>query len=178
MRIGISGAQSVGKTTLINSLKNIITDIEFKGEITRTIQSLGFNINEAGTDSTQLEIMKYHLKYLEADNCVYDRTVLDGLVYTEFLYNHNQVHKSTFLSAYTDYMNNINKYDILFYIKPEFDIEDDCQRSTNIEFRNEIVKLFNYYIEKDNIPVIILSGDVEARTADVINTINKFKGNK
>jgi hypothetical protein len=44
-------------------------------------------------------------------------------------------------------------------------------RSTNTQFRDEIVDLFDTYIKQLNIPVITLTGSVKERLEQVYNTI-------
>ena len=63
MRIAISGAQSVGKTTILNALRSekIFKDYHVANEVTRRVQSYGLPINENGTDLTQRLIMQEHI---------------------------------------------------------------------------------------------------------------------
>ena len=52
MRIGLSGTQSTGKTTLLNVLRSerIFKDYQVNDEVTRWVKSLNIEINEAGSD--------------------------------------------------------------------------------------------------------------------------------
>ena len=63
MRIGITGAQSVGKTTLLNALRSerMLSQYTVCDEVTREIKEMGFDINEAGSDLTQILIMQKHI---------------------------------------------------------------------------------------------------------------------
>ena len=75
MRIAISGAQSVGKTTLINALRSekALKDYTFCTEVTRRVGSYGLPINEDGTDITQRLIMQEHIvNYFMNDNMICD----------------------------------------------------------------------------------------------------------
>ena len=65
----------------------------------------------------------------------------------------------------------IEKYDKIFYLIPEFDIEDDGVRSTDIDFRNEIVTIFNEYIIECEIPVIQLTGSVDNRVSLIVEEL-------
>lgn len=164
MKIAISGAQSTGKTTLINKLREIFPDFIFKTEITRELANKGFKINESGTDETQIAIMQSHMDRLKiSSDVIYDRCILDGVVYTHYLFNSGKVSRNTLDIVKDSFIQNIANYDLIFYIKPEFDIVDDGERSINQSFRDEVVKLFEEYIHDYNIPVNILSGSVDER---------------
>ena len=98
MRIGITGAQSVGKTTLLNALRSekLFKDYVICDEVTRRVKSYGLPINEEGTDVTQRLIMNEHIvNVFMHGNMLTDRTALDGLVYSTYLYKNNQIAVST-----------------------------------------------------------------------------------
>ena len=63
----------------------------------------------------------------------------------------------------------IDQYDVIFYTDPtDVKLVDDGERSVNVDFRNDIIKLFNDKLEGlDN--VVVLSGTVEER----LNTVKK-----
>jgi nicotinamide riboside kinase len=100
-----------------------------------------------------------------------DRCVIDGAVYTEWLYREGKVERWV-----SDYAENVfkhykDRYDYIFYLKPEFAIVDDGTRSINVKFRDEIVDLFDTYIKQLNVPVITLTGSVQERLEQFYNTI-------
>lgn len=167
MKIGLSGAQGVGKTTLLNALRK---DKDFKNyafcdEVTRWVKSIGFNINESGNDSTQYMIAMRHIYNLRMhDVFVTDRTMLDCLVYTRYLHENNQVSDEC-LQEITKIFKVINKdYTKLFYILPEVPVEDDGVRSAAPEFRARIEELFKLALIEDvDVPYIILRGTVKER---------------
>lgn len=175
MHIAISGAQSTGKSTLLVELEKHLQDFTFKKEITRELKSRGFLINEHGNDETQNEIMKIHSEYsVLPGNVLYDRCVLDGVVYTHYLYTTNQVSLETLQNSTQIFRNVIDNYNKIFYIKPEFDIVDDNERSINISFRDEIVNLFDFYIKEYSIDVKILTGSVEERAHQLLKEIRRI----
>lgn len=176
MRIGIAGAQSVGKTTLLNALRS---EPEFKGyeicnEVTRRVSSYGLPINEEGNDITQRLIMQEHIvNVFMYDNMITDRTVLDGFVYSSYLLTGQKINANTYLYADRIFERVINYYDLLFYIPPEFDIKDDGVRSTDIKFRDDIASLFEYIIIERLIPVIHLQGTVRERVGQVLKFVKE-----
>jgi thymidylate kinase len=175
MIIGISGAHSTGKTTLINALQQCdeFKDFQFKSGLTRDLHNMGIPINEAGTDVTQLYVMAKHYEYSQLKgDVILDRCALDGLAYSyvvledypdlEFMHALGHLGRKCF-----------NHYDIIFYIKPEFELEDDGVRTINKEFHERIVQRFDTWIAnikyfKKPVPVIELTGSVEERVSQVI----------
>lgn len=174
MRIGLAGAQSVGKTTLLNALRSepVFKSFTICDEVTRRVMGYGLPINEEGNDITQKLIMHEHLVNLFMnEDMITDRTALDGLVYTEYLYHHSRVTSDT-----RDYVREIfdkiiRKYDYLFYIAPEFKIVNDGVRSVDVKFRDEVASIFEIQIEKKEIPVIRVSGTVRDRTTKIVEII-------
>lgn len=168
VRVAFSGAQSTGKTTLLNALRKSadFKDCKFWDEITRQIKEQGFEINEQGTDATQLKIMQEHKRRVTVEDSglvIFDRCSLDGLVYTQYLYNKGQLTKETLDEATRVFEETISSWDAIFFLRPEFEIVDDGVRSVNVEFHRNIVFLFNHFIEKYNLQVIQLTGSVEDR---------------
>ena len=173
VRVAFSGAQSTGKTTLLNALRSgaDFKDSKFWDEITRQIKEQGFEINEQGTDATQLKIMQEHKRRVTAEDSglvIFDRCSLDGLVYTQYLYNKGQLTKETLDEATKVFEETISTWDAIFFLRPEFEIVDDGVRSVNVEFHRNIVFLFDHFIEKYKLQVIQLTGSVEDR-------VNQFK---
>lgn len=174
-RIAISGSHSTGKSTVIENLKTIpeMTErFEFKGEVLRDLKKRGIDINEMGTDDTQLLVLSKFLEYATTKDSILDRCALDGLVYTSYLFEKGQVSKKTLRIAEAIFEN--VKYDIHFYIAPEFDIVPDGTRSENSEFRTRVAELFEEYMEAYQLVLIRLTGSVEERTKQFLDTLENY----
>ena len=175
MRIGISGAQSVGKTTLLNALRSesVFKDYSVCNEVTRRVQSYGLPINEGGNNTTQRLIMQEHIVnlYMHTD-MITDRTSLDGYVYSQYLFDRNQISKETMDFVRKVFMRTISEYEIMFYIDPEFEIVDDGVRSADKEFQKDIVSIFQATISREQLYVTKLSGSVRERVQQVIDKVN------
>jgi GTPase SAR1 family protein len=173
MKIGITGAQSVGKTTLLNALRSekLFKDYVICDEVTRRVKGYGLPINEDGTDNTQRLIMNEHIVNVFMNgNMLTDRTALDGLVYSTYLYKNNNISINTLKYA-KDVFNKVwYSYDYVFYIEPEFEIVDDGIRSIDKQFRDEIADLFETTIEKEKLSLRRVKGSVRDR----VNTIIDF----
>lgn len=174
MRIAISGPHGQGKTTLINTLKEIeeFNNFTFVPSPTRTISST-HSINEKGTQDTQVAIMFQHYINQMNDNVILDRCALDGIAYTRYFEKH--MNSNVISAIYNLYSYLIPRYDIIFYTEPEIPLVSDGTRSVSIEFFNTIIKNFEIFIRRDKIKITSLSGNNEQRVKKVLDTFNIYK---
>lgn len=178
MKIVFTGAQGVGKTTLLDIMEKCLTytaDLEFVRNFTRNIAKTGLSINKDGTSSTQLSIMKAHKDIVsKKDNFVMDRCALDGFVYTTYLHRSGKVGVEVLNECEEIFQQCIGRYDIIFYIRPEFPVTGDDYRSADESYRNEIADIFEELIKEYNVPVILVSGTVGDRLKTVQDTLRKI----
>lgn len=165
MRIAITGAQSTGKSTLLRFLKqdDDLKGFEFIDELTRKIAAKGININEEGSNMSQIFTVTIHAENIVKDHFISDRCALDGLVYTKWLFDQGKVDKWILDYAIGVAKEVIPRYDYIFYLPAEIPIEDDGVRSADIKFRDDIVALFESYTKELGVKLIELSGSVRDR---------------
>ncbi len=179
MKVSFTGAQSTGKTTLLNKCKEVYKDYKFVDEVTRYVRkTYDVKINEIGGTETQLYILAEHIKnHLRADeNLMLDRCILDGYVYTKYQVDQDKVAHNV-LEAFNGVFNTLfDKLDYVFYTDPsDVKLVDDGERSANSKFRNDIIEIFEDIITykmspKNKQKVIRLKGSVEKR----MQTIEKY----
>lgn len=178
MIITFTGAQSSGKSTLLSKMRE---DEYFKSwvfvpEITRSLKDkYKLSINENGDNFTQMITIHSHVdNFLNCryNNSVLDRCALDAFVYTTYLSYKKNVDKE--LGYYAEYVCNklLPLYDVIFYTDPSIPLVNDGVRSIDIDFRNKIIELFEFFIDhyKPN-NLVRLSGDVETRYKIITATI-------
>ena len=108
MVISFTGAQSTGKSTLLNKLEveDRFRKFNFVPEITRSLKKkYNLDINEDGNEFTQLITVNSHLyNYLDykGKDVILDRCILDGLVYTTYQYHTKKVSKEIY--NYSEYL--------------------------------------------------------------------------
>lgn len=174
MRLGITGAQSVGKTTLLNALRSekLLSSFQVCDEVTRRVKSYGIPINESGTDITQRLIMNEHIYNVTMfDNMITDRTALDGLVYTTYLHKKQKVSSDTLNHVHAVFKKIWPLYSYVFYIEPEFDIVNDGVRSVDVLFRDEIDETFKHIISREKLSLIRVGGSVRNRVDTIIRIL-------
>ena len=182
MIVSFTGAQSTGKSTLLERCRNDdkFKSYKFEPEVTRWVKkTYGLSINESGDEFTQMAILNRHmhnyLMYRDRD-AVLDRCILDGIVYTCYQFSKNRVSDEVLEHASYLYRKLIDKIDIVFYTEPDIPLIDDGERSINVEFRNEIIDIFNEFLGsvEASTKVVRLKGSVEDRMKVIYNEIENY----
>ena len=181
MIISFTGAQSTGKTTLLNLIKDLNPYLDSIDEVTRRIKrEYNLPINEDGGDITQTMIMSDHIANIFRkydSDVILDRCVLDGVVYTQWLHNKGKVSKEVLQWSKKIYNTLIDKYDAIFVTSPDdVPLVDDGERSVDIDFREEIIAIFNMYIDdmkiySREVNMFVVEGTVEERMKYIKNIL-------
>lgn len=169
MRIGISGAQGVGKTTLIDAVT-----ISGYTKVKEVIRKMDVPINKDGTFESQLQIMTAHGINVQEKNIITDRSIIDSFAYGWWSYNNGIFTKQQFdlMEAYFKAI--LPWYDFHFYIPPEFPMEEDGIRDTDVVYRNEVDFLMNMIFSKYKISPHRLNGSVENRAGEFLEIVNRY----
>ena len=148
MKIGFCGTISVGKTTLVNALKELpeFADYHFATERSKYLRDLGIPLNTDSTLKGQLIFLAERASELLHENMITDRTVIDVMAFS---------HLSTtipfFISADLNKAVSelIRDYDYIFYVSPEgVELEDNGVRVVDSEYRMELDKTIKKLLEQ------------------------------
>ena len=170
MKIGLCGTQSVGKTTLVNALKE---DYNFSTERSQHLMSLGIPLNTDSTLKGQTVFLAERCGELMHDNIITDRTIFDVMSFTinaKSIPHHDKELFETYAAQF------IGEYDYIFYISPQgIDIEDNGVREVDEQYRDlidfTIKNLIFRYTHKSKI-VKQLSGSTEERVLQIIHFLS------
>jgi GTPase SAR1 family protein len=138
MKIGFCGTMSVGKTTLVNALKELpeFKDYYFATERSKYLRDLGIPLNTDSTLKGQTMFLAERISELMRENIITDRTIIDIIAFTECAKSIHWLEKKEYVMFA---LNFLKEYDYIFYISPEgIEIEDNGVRETDIEYRKKI----------------------------------------
>ena len=174
MKIGFCGTMSVGKTTLVNALKELpeFKNYKFRTERSKYLMEMGIPLNTDSTLKGQLVFSAERAAELMQENIITDRTIVDVIAFANLSESMTSGEKF-YLGATIQPL--MNEYDILFYVSPEgVEIEDNGVRETDADYRMAIDKEIKSIIgmHKNNTPII--KGTVEERIEQVKNTIAQY----
>lgn len=167
MKIAIVGAMGVGKTTLATDLSRV-TEIKVLPEVARIMIEEGYELDKGVTIPIEREMLKRQVELEEAeDSFIADRGIVDILAYSTLLFGDSVL-----------LLNDINKklcdaeYDIIFHLAPEFPIEDDGIRSTDVDFQSKVDREVNLIVSSMN--SYKLTGSKEKRLRDACKIISDY----
>ena len=174
MKIGLCGTMSVGKTTLVNALKELpeFKNYQFRTERSKYLRDIGIPLNTDSTVKGQSVFLAERASELMQEKIITDRTILDVMAFARCSNSMNYLESQQFC----DFASNmIHEYDVIFYVSPEgVDIEDNGVRETNSNYRKLIDQNILLLIEKNKFRIknlIKISGSTEDRIKQIKNTL-------
>lgn len=184
IRIEVSGAQGVGKTTLIKELKKYYPEFYTNTYGLRSIFKDKEKSDYADTE-LQLKILNYQRDQILFNKYIFeDRGVLDGLAYMNIL---NKEGKSNLPYEVYKYIEQESIYllkspfvDAIVLVPVEFELVDDGFRNTDRERQLEANRLMEYYIDTYDLryKTVVPRGTVEERTNTVRELVERLKKEK
>jgi nicotinamide riboside kinase len=140
MKIGFCGTMSVGKTTLVNALRELpeFAGYEFRTERSKYLRDMGIPLNTDSTLKGQIIFFAERSSELFVDDMITDRTVIDVMAFTRLAVSIPYFMADALNDAVAHL---IREYDYIFYVSPEgVELEDNGVRTIDAGYRKEIDK--------------------------------------
>ena len=174
MKIGFCGTMSVGKTTLVNALKELpeFKDYTFRTERSKHLMDLGIPLNTDSTLKGQLVFASERAAELMQEKIITDRTIIDVMAFCD-LSTSMEEHEKHYLNDTLYYL--IKEYDILFYVSPEgVEIEDNGIRETDVKYRMAIDREIKSIVQMFRGNAITIKGTTEERIEQVKDIVAQY----
>jgi len=166
MKLGLTGTQSVGKSTLAKALKNLpeFANYEVATERSKYLRDQGIALNSDSTIKGQLVFAAERSLELMKENIITDRTVYDVSAFT---LSAKSIEWQTKIKFTKLIMQLHKEYDVIIYVSPEgIEIEDNGVRTTDSEYRDKIDNVIKeMLIEWPPVKLIEVKGTTEERIA-------------
>lgn len=183
MKVIICGAQSVGKTTLINSLPDKYKDKIVTGVFRKTLLSTPGDMthSEEADAFTQTKFFAVLWNELvKRKDYISDRGLIDVVAYSKYLGES----KKLGIGIYQLQMRELQEWkekhpdEVYVYIPIEFDIIDDGFRSLDKGFQEGIDRSIREVLDEAGIKYIVINGSHEKRVADFIKLLEDIENGK
>ncbi len=173
VKIALIGTSCVGKTTILDELKNIFTDYVFINEVAREY-FIKSKSNDRFSFQDQKNIQDLVIeteKKMNGRIVICDRSVICPIIYTHA--GGDVDGAQTLHSRVSEW---IPTYTHLVILDPsEVPYEKDLVRDEDNNFRMKVHKVYLEFLKEKNIEYSLISGSLEDRIKKVTEIINKYE---
>jgi nicotinamide riboside kinase len=173
MRIAVTGAHKVGKTTLIEKLKEALPEYECKAEAYYELEEMGISFSEEPSFEDYLVILEHSIDrvYETGENTIFDRSPLDMLAYIQAV---NRFKSFDIQSLYTRVQNAMTEIDLLVFVPIEKPDLIECSGSDLPKLRHKVNEILSEWVGDFSSNVVKVSGSVSERRDEVIKHVRKI----
>lgn len=183
IRIAILGGPRCGKTTLIQQL---YVDMKVRGlNVGAETEYSTEYLKEKGMIETISEQYGIYLGQVKLENSLheFDYALTDYATFVPYIYGRfmlgdkKRTKKEIEIlnDLYKLALNDINKYDYIFYVPREFGYEKDGVRWQDEDIAIAIDEAIKIFLDSENINYTVLRGSTRARSEEILNKVGLDK---
>jgi deoxyadenosine/deoxycytidine kinase len=175
MKIAITGAHRVGKTTLAEMLQETLAGYEVRMEPYYELEELGYEFSDRPDVDDFLKQLEYSMQQITKSdlNVIFDRCPIDFLAYIQAIDETN-----TIQSLYSKVENIMTEIDLLVFVPVEDPDLIMCQVSDFPKLRAKADEILNDWILNFGIETIKVNGTLLNRRDQVLTKISPVFPNK
>ncbi len=178
----LSGTHSTGKTTLINGFRDLNPDgypFDFVKSVTRDLKEKGFPINSNEASNYNLTQIicgnrDFENILLQDRPCMFDRTLLDTLVYSDYLYSQGKLDQWIVAMQVKLFEQVKDRFKHYFLFMPDFELVSDGVREEDKAFRQVIHNNFLKWMDHFKIDYIRIQGTHEQRLDTLMQVVDNL----
>lgn len=172
MRIAITGAHLVGKTTLAEKLQESLLHYELYAEPYHELGEMGYIFSESPTSDEYIIQLEHSIKQIEnsENDAIFDRCPLDFLAYTQAVdYTYNSQ------SIFNKVQKTMNKIDLLVFVPIEIPDVINCSNFDLLELREDVNDIIRDNINDFDIETLEVTGNLPERLNLIQKKIQSLK---
>jgi AAA+ ATPase superfamily predicted ATPase len=169
MKIAITGAHRVGKTTLVEKLQENLADYDIRIEAYYELEESGYEFSERPNVDDFLVQFEYSIKQLATNdyNVIFDRCPIDFLAYIQAIDETKNIQ-----SLYNRVESIMQEIDLLVFVPIEEPDLIVCQESDLPKLRKKVNDILKDWILDFGIETIQVKGTLLNRRDQVLNKIS------
>lgn len=173
MKIAVSGAHRVGKTTLVEKLQEALPEYVSRTEAYYELEETGFVFSEVPVTEDYIMLLEHSIEQISSneDNVIYDRCPVDMLAYIQAA---TEFENFNIQSLYQRVQDAMIEIDLLVFVPVEQPDLIGCPESELPELRFKVNEILSEWIWDFNSNAIEVAGSAEARRDQVIKQMTKI----
>lgn len=170
MKIAVTGAHRVGKTTLAERLHESIPDYEYYPEPYYELEERGYVFSEIPVVDDYLVQLEYSIRQIttSGDHAVFDRCPLDLLAYIQATDE-----SGSFQSLFHKVQDVMTEIDLLVFVPIEEPDVIQCPDSALPELRDQVNDILSELINDSDINTIEVNGTISERMDQIKHKIRE-----
>ncbi|MBK8553257.1 MAG: AAA family ATPase [Ignavibacteria bacterium] len=167
MKIAVTGAHRVGKTTLVDKLQESLPEYVSKAEAYYELEETGFVFSDKPVTEEYLMLLDHSVKQITTseNNVIFDRCPIDILAYIQAV---NEFKNYNIQSLYDRVQDAMIEIDLLVFVPVEKPDLAGCAESDLPELRRKVNGILKDWIWDFNLNAIEVAGSPVARRDQVI----------